>query len=212
MAQQKAKYWVAILYPESMKQGWQDDIDDIIELPYAYCVHDQDLDKDGDDRKAHVHLMIAFPNTTTYNHALQIFAELSADGKTAVSTCKRVISVRRMYNYLIHDTDDCRKKGKHEYGKDERITGNNFDIGAYEQIGAEEKAQLRRSLSALLLEKGFTTYASFYEYVDKNYESECENIVVTYQGHFDKLCKGCFHRLEMKKKVEEYERKREGAN
>lgn len=34
----------------------------------------------------------------------------------------------RYYDYLIHDTDKCRKLGKHQYDPSERITGNGFDI------------------------------------------------------------------------------------
>lgn len=205
----KAKYWCAILYPDNMLPDWEDSISDILQLPYAYCIHDQDLDKDGDDRTKHMHLMLAFPNTTTYNHALSVFRELNAPGKQACNTCKRVISVRRMYDYLIHDTDEARAKNKHQYSPDERILGNNFDIGAYEQLGIEEKEKIRRDLSLVLLDKNFITYALFYQYVVENYDDEYERIVVAYQGHFDKLCKGCYHKWERLKKLEERENNRE---
>ena len=105
MAGQKAKYWWAVMYPENMVPGWQNDIDEILQLPYAYCIHDQDTDEENEERKIHLHLIIAFPNTTTYNHALGVFSELNARGKIAVNECKRVISMRQAYNYLIHDTD-----------------------------------------------------------------------------------------------------------
>lgn len=196
---QKAKYWWGILYPENMISNWENEIGDLLQLPYAYCIHDKDLLHDGDEeRKVHVHLMIAFPNTTTYKHALGVFKEL---GQQSCNTIKRCISVRQCYKYLIHDTDECRKKGKYQYKEEERITGNSFDIGAYEQIGLEEKAEMRRTLSKFLIKKGFTTYALFYDYVSSNFEDkEYENIVVTYQGHFDKLCKGMYHQEETKKK------------
>lgn len=200
MSKQKAKYWWSILYPENMSENWQEDISDIIQLPFAYCIHDKDLLNDGDEtRKVHVHLMIMFPNTTTYKHALSVFQEL---GEKSCNTCKQIISPRRAYNYLIHDTDECRKKGKYQYPSDERIEGNNFDIGSYEQIGLEEKEAIRRTLSKFLLHKGFTNYADFYKYVDTYFEdSVYERIVVTYQGHFDKLCKGMYHQEEKKKQL-----------
>lgn len=198
------------MYPENMVDNWQEDIDDILQLPYAYCVHDQDKDGNEEDRKKHIHLIIAFPNTTTYNHAMSVFKELEAKGHQAVNEIKRVISMRQAYNYLIHDTDNCREKGKHQYGKDERIEGNNFDIGAYEQIGIEEKLKMRVELSIDLLEKRFTTYALFYDYVLRAYKgTEYENIVVTYQGHFDKLCKGCFHQEERNRKMIEKQLEKE---
>ena len=39
-----------------------------------------------------------------------------------------------LYNYLIHDTDSCRKQGKYLYKVEDRICGNGFDIGLYEQF------------------------------------------------------------------------------
>lgn len=207
MGSVKSKYWWAICYPENMKEGWQNDIDDLLQLPYAYCIHDKDLDNDGDSRKDHVHVMIAFPNTTTMKHAKSVFKEMEITGRQMLlnDTINRVINVRRAYNYLIHDTDECRKKGKYQYPASDRIIGNNFDIGAYEQVGLEEKMQMRRELSLFLIEKQFADYTTFYQYVINNYDSEYESIVVTYQGHFDKLCKGCYHRKEKAKKWAEKE-------
>lgn len=203
MAINKCKYWWAICYLENMKENWKDDISDLLQVPYAYCIHDRCVDENGDPRKVHAHVMIAFPNTTTENHAKSVFKELEAEGQSMLINDKinRVINVRRAYDYLIHDTEDCRKKGKLLYPSSERIIGNNFDIGAYEQLGLEEKMKIRRELSLFLIEKQFSDYTTFYQYVVSNYDSEYENIVVSYQGHFDKLCKGCYHRKE---KIKQY--------
>lgn len=210
----KGKYWVAIGYPENMVPGWQTTIGDLLELPYAYCIHDKDMlnadpeqEEGHDERKVHVHIIIAFPNTTTYNHALSVFRKLNAQGKQAFNKCEQIINIRTKYNYLIHDTETSKKLGKHLYDKEERITGNLFDIGAYEQIGLEEKEQIRRDISKLVLDKCFLTYSVFYAYVLTHYDSQVESVVVSYQGHFDKLCKGNFHRIEMIRKLEEREEK-----
>lgn len=207
----KSKYWWAICYPENMKDNWEEDISDLLQVPYAYCIHDKDLDKDGDDRKVHAHIVIVFPNTTTQKHATSVFKELEKEGSQMMPNdiIKRVINIRRAYNYLIHDTDECREKEKYQYDPSDRKTGNNFDIGAYEQIGLEEKMQIRRELSKFLIDKQFTDYTTFYQYVILNYDSEYENIVVSYQGHFDKLCKGIFHRKEKKKQFEKREAEKE---
>ena len=122
----KARYWTAVCYPENMRPDWKERIGEVLQLPYAYCVHDKDVQGDGDDRKAHVHIMVAWPNTTTYKSALETFKGLSAPGAQCVNTCQKVQNVRYMYDYLIHDTDDARKKHKHQYARSERVTGNNF--------------------------------------------------------------------------------------
>ena len=143
----KARYWQAVMYPENMVEGWQDRIADIVQVPFAYCVHSEavsythldvykrqhseDTDEKSEHRKDHIHLIIVFPNTTTYKHAMSVFGLL---GDKALNTCEACVNIRHCYDYLIHDTESCRKAGKHEYDPSERITGNNFDIGAYEQI------------------------------------------------------------------------------
>ena len=98
---QKAKYWTAVLYPESMIDDWQNKISDLLQIPYEYCIHDKDnlgnviktvknkynkpvtydasefaIDK-HEHRKVHVHLVICFSNTTTKSHKSLHIARLS---------------------------------------------------------------------------------------------------------------------------------------
>ena len=124
----KAKYWLAVLYPENMRPDWKNEIGDLLGYPYAYCIHDKDKTKDGEARKTHVHMILALSNTTTENHAMNIFSKLNADGKRALNAIKPAVNIAHAYAYLIHDTETSRKVGKHLYAKSERITGNNFDI------------------------------------------------------------------------------------
>ena len=87
-------------------------------------------------------MILVWPAPTTYKHAMEVFSRLSAPGKTALNTIEPVYSARHMYDYLIHDTEDCRKKGKYAFDPSERITGNNYDIGSYEQISQADKNEM----------------------------------------------------------------------
>ena len=71
-----AKYWWAVLYQENMRPDWEYKISELFQIPYAYCKHTKDTDTKSEHRKDHVHIIIAFPNTTTYNHALGVFSKL----------------------------------------------------------------------------------------------------------------------------------------
>lgn len=42
---QKARYWVGVLYPENMIMDWEVSIGDILQLPFAYCLHNADQDQ-----------------------------------------------------------------------------------------------------------------------------------------------------------------------
>ena len=195
----KARYWTAVGYPENMRSDWQEVIGELLQLPYAYCVHDKDKDGDKDDRKDHVHIMIAYSNTTTYKSALDTFQKLSAQGKTAFNTCEKVNNVRYMYDYLIHDTEDAKKKKKHQYDVSERISGNNFDIGSYEQMSLADKKRIRRELSRAVSEKGFMNYLDLYNYIVSVYDDEYEEVLVSYSGHFERLTKGNFQKWKFAK-------------
>lgn len=196
----KARFWVGVLYPENMRDGWEDDIGDVIQNPYAYCCHTRDKDTKSEHRKDHVHLMIAFPNTTTYNHAMNVFDLLSADGKKALNKIEACAGVRNVYDYLIHDTDNCRKKGKELYSPSERITGNNFDIGAYEQLDAAKKEEIIQDLNRAVREQGFTNFMDLFIYVDDNFEdSHYAEVLRTNSAWYERLTRGNYQRWEQGK-------------
>lgn len=188
-----AKYWWAVLYNENMRPDWEDKISELVQVPFAYCKHDKDTDTKSEHRTDHTHIILAFPNTTTYNHALNVFSELNAEGKKSVNTCKQIISIRQAYDYLIHDTQDCKKKKKFLYPVNERITGNNFDIGAFEQLCKTDKLKIQKELAQSIIDNGFTDFAQFYMYVLSNYEdSNYYDVIVSYSGFFERLTKGMF--------------------
>ena len=193
----KARFWTAVLYPENMRDDWETAIGDVVQYPYAYCKHTMDKDSKSEHRKDHVHVILAFPNTTTYKHALSVFELLSAEGKKALNKCEAVIGIRNVYDYLIHDTETCKKQGKELYPKEARITGNNFDIGAYEQLGAVEKNEMFLELGNVIIDNGFTNYTDFYEHVVNTFEDmNYVEIMRTYSSHFERLTRGNHHKME----------------
>ena len=188
VSREKARYWVAVCYPENMVEGWQDDIGELLQVPFAYCIHDKCFEKDGTTpRKVHVHIMVAFSNTTTYNHALKVFKRL---GNKAVNTCQSVVGIRHMYDYLIHDTEDSRKKHKHLYEKSERITGNNFDIGSYEQISTLDKNRMVKELADKIIEDDITNFRIFYILVSNNYDTQYFEVMKNHAQFFRALIAG----------------------
>ena len=94
----KARYWTCVIYPEQLIDNWQDEIDKILQYPYCYILHDKDHnDSDQEKRKAHYHFIIAFSNTTTYNHALDVFQQLCIFDNPA-RKCERIMNIKYMYN------------------------------------------------------------------------------------------------------------------
>ena len=192
----KARFWVGVLYPENMRENWEIEIGDIVQLPYAYCCHTQDRDSKSEHRKDHVHLIIAFTNTTTYSHAMDVFNLLSADGKQALNTIQACVNVRNVYDYLIHDTDTCRKQKKELYPDEARITGNNFDIGAYEQLGTAEKNDMCMELCQAIKDNGFMNFMDFFDYAMNVYGSSYFEIIKTNSGLLERLTRGNYQKWE----------------
>lgn len=192
-----AKYWVGVLYPENMVDNWQDEIGDILEVPFAYCIHDKDMDDAEDERKAHVHLILAFPNTTTYKNAFSVFSKLNAEGRISVNFIEKIINIRQKYEYLIHNTDTCRKKGKHLYDAKERIIGNNFDIGSFEQISIAEKNLMLKELCDVIVKNNYTNFIDFYMDIVSNYDTNYFEILKGYSGFLERLTKGNYQKLQV---------------
>lgn len=192
----KTRYWVAVLYPENMIDTWEEDIGDIVQLPYAYCFHDISKDTKSEHRKDHVHMILVWPNTTTYKSALAVFNALSKHGKNCLSTCQRCISIRGSYDYLIHDTETCRKKGKELYPKENRITGNNFDIGAYEQLDLCVKNEMLKEMCDMIMKEGFVNFGDFYMHVVTNLDDfNYFDLLKTYSGLFERLTKSNWQKM-----------------
>lgn len=191
----KARYWWTVLWQEHLQDGWQDTLADTIQLPFAYCVHDKDLDNDNDCRKAHVHIIIAFTNTTTRKHAENVFSLIAGD--KAFAAIDAIVDIRHAYNYLIHDTETCRKQDKHLYDVSERVTGNNFDIGMYEQVSHADKMAKLDELLTFVSDNNFLDLASCYDGFKAVYFDDflAFEVFVTYNAFINRICCGNYCRL-----------------
>lgn len=199
-----AKYWVGVCYPENMIETWKEEIGDILQVPYCYVVHDKDhlgtykAARKADQermRKLHVHIMLAFVNTTTENHALNTFNRLSAEGKKCCPKAVEIIGVRNQYEYLLHNTKTCKKQGKYLYPVEERIEGNNFDIGAYEQISVTEKFKMKMELADFISAENIYNFSDFYIMVRSGYDDAYVEIVTNYSAFFERLTKGNYQKI-----------------
>ena len=188
----KARYWTAVMYQENMRPDWREVIDDLLQCPYAYCEHDMSKDSKSEHRKNHVHILLVFANTTTYQHAFSVFARLNGEGKEAFNKIESVINIRHMYDYLIHATESCKKKGKERYAQTCRVCGNNFDIGAYEQLGQADKDRMLKEICDYICKEGIGNFADLYLYVMSNMGEEYFEVVKTHRGLLERLCKGIY--------------------
>lgn len=190
-----AKNLECICYVENMLDDWQVKISDIVQVPFAYCVHDLDTDSKSEHRKKHVHLILAFTNTTTYSHAIEVANRLSAPGRICCSTVQGCVSIRRCYDYLIHDTEACRKEGKYLYPAECRITGNNFDIGQLEQLSQQDIFIMFKELAEFILDNCIWNFSSFVMEAQVHFDKTGRwdsyfDVIKRHSAFFERLTKG----------------------
>lgn len=199
----KSRYWAMIAYPENMLPEWPSLIADVVQVPYVYCVHDQDhlsgrLSENGEDkRKIHVHIGLVFPGPTTFESAKRVVDLLALPGKTCCPVGEPIINWAYYYKYLIHDTPGALAIGKHLYQKKERIEGNNFDIDLYYVVSESEKKRIRRELANVISAMGFSNYFDFYMYVNSLASTVDDgellmDVAESYHQFFANLCKGIY--------------------
>lgn len=192
--QNKARYWVAVLYLENMVEDWEIKIGDLLQLPYAYCIHNKDTDTLSEHRKDHLHLIIAFPNTTTYNNAMTVFNTLSCEDRKALNTCEPVINIRSKYEYLIHNTETCKKQGKYLYDVSERITGNNFDIGAYEQLSITDKLSIKKDIYQIIKDNKIDNMLDLADIIYSLNDTSYQEVFENNNNYFKNLVSGVYHK------------------
>lgn len=190
-----------------MNPSWEADIYDVLGgIPFAYAVHDKDIDSESQERKDHVHILMVFSAPTTQKHVYQLCDRLSKPGHHAFVNPQICASVRGSYDYLIHDTEGCRKKNKYLYPSEARILGNNFEIGLFEQISLEEKKQFRNMLAVYIIEYNFTNFRSFMVCGQREFKDQIDlfmDVVASYSGYMMNLIRGNYqHAEEIRSKSE----------
>ena len=205
----KVKIWEGICYPENMIEDWEDEIDDILQVPYAYAIHDIDHDSKSKHRKTHVHLIVVWGGNTTRKAIINVLNRLSAEGKKCCPSAEPVNNIRHAYDYLIHDTASCRKKGKELYPVESRIEGNNFDIGSLEQLSTKDKQDMLFELVGFIMLEKFETINDFTFAVLREYPEQYREIIVAYNSIFDRYCRGNYLNAERKRRREEQATKRQ---
>ena len=202
---EKARYWTGVVYPENMIDDWKDRICECLEMPFAYCEHSLDKDSKSDHRKDHVHILLAWNNTTTKKAVKEVFERLARPGRVCCNGVQSVYNVRRMYDYLIHDTDDCRQKGKELYPKESRIEGNNFDIGAFEQISAEEKGEAAKELCKYIIERRICNLGDVFSIITESEDfSDVKywEAFKMYNAMIERICKSVYLKVSLEGKKE----------
>lgn len=155
MATDKARYFTFLLYPESIPDDWEMQLE-MIGVPMAISpLHDRDKSNvEGQEyKKAHYHVIYVAANpVTTHSVRKRIQRALANESIAKVQVIKQ--SVENMYLYLTHESKDAIAKNKYKYNKKDIKLLNNFDIDRYVVLDVEDKDEMLNDVCDMIDEHG----------------------------------------------------------
>lgn len=94
---ERSLYYASILYSESAPDNWMQILEDTHIACLISPLHDMDLDKDGNYKKAHRHILFIFETLKSRRQMQTIIDKIGAVG------CESVISPKAYALYLTHE-------------------------------------------------------------------------------------------------------------
>lgn len=163
----KSRNWTFIVYPESAPEDWENHL---MGLQYCYRLHDKDIDKStGNLKKDHIHVVLTFEGTVTYNTIKDITDRINSPIPQPVR------SLRGMIRYLIHadnkDKYQYKREGIVSVGMDAEIE-QAFKPKKTDEQKQEERSSIAYKLSTIIKDKDFTDWDQLMDYLKELNDSE----------------------------------------
>lgn len=194
---EKNRYWSFVYYPEiatvrDYELGQAHTLTvlrnylESTNIKYAISpLHDKDINPDGEPKKKHYHVLMAWDGPTTFKRASEVLGSVAANGHI-----ESVLSARGYYRYLTHQDNP----EKFQYSQEDILTGNGFNpaelmsetdkkmlLKKVCEIAEEHQIKSIRRMSKYLLKEGllaewsvFSSNANFFKgYFASWYDEEC---------------------------------------
>lgn len=152
---EKSRYWAFVMYPESMPGNWLSILNEY-HIPMAISpLHDQDLNADGEEKKAHYHVLLVYGNTTTATNIAKISE--SVNGTKPIP----VMSLKGYFRYLTHKDNP----EKYQYSdKDVKLICG-FDPSDYWSYSANEEVKIRVEIIDIIKTNKIYEYFGLLDYL-----------------------------------------------
>lgn len=169
MTTDKARYFTFLLYPESIPEDWETQLE-MIGIPMAISpLHDKDLSGvEGQEyKKSHYHVIYVAANPVTpHSVRMRIQRVLGNQSVAKVQIVKR--SVENMYLYLTHESKDAIAKNKVKYSKNDIKLLSNFDIDRYITLDVEDKEDMLNDVCDMIDEHDLANMRELRRFVRVN--------------------------------------------
>lgn len=154
----KCRNWAFAMYPESMPENWREIIQESGLACAVSPLHDKDVNPDGEQKKAHYHVIVCFDGPTTYNNVLEFTKKLNATIPIDLQ------SIKGMYRYHIHlDNPE-----KYQYDDRDRTFFNGFDISSVNELTKTEVNKYKRDILVFIEDNNIIEYADLLNVLIQN--------------------------------------------
>lgn len=197
-----SRYWAVLVYPDSDnldphwrarlrntflecaisplhdKDKWEDDP----ELDEDICWLDPDIDKGGQKKKPHFHVMMCWANKTTYANAKQIFEDCLG---YQLNYVERINSAKGYFDYLTHKN----RPEKYQYWQDNLFpdTYNGFNPEKY--LSEKDLDQLRHDIEDIIKKEDIQEYSDLLYRLRKDPNQSLDHFLANHTQHFNALLK-----------------------
>ena len=146
----KGRNWAFVVYPESLPSNWEEIITNT-GLPMAFSpLHDKDINPDGEQKKAHYHVICYYENATT-SRAVKEYVTDKLNGTIPI----KLESMVGMYRYHLHlDNSE-----KYQYDDRDRRFFNGFDVNKVDVFTYTEISKILRQVQQFIIENKILEYA-----------------------------------------------------
>ncbi|HDH6617119.1 replication protein [Mammaliicoccus sciuri] len=182
MNKNKARYFTFLLYPESIPENWEMELE-LTGIPMAISpLHDKDeterknLTEDEQKKvdrgekiykKPHYHVVYVAANpVTTHSVRMKIQRILGKQSIAKVQIVKQ--SMENMYAYLTHESKDAIAKNKYKYNKKDIKLLNNFDIDRYVVLDVEDKDEMLNDVCDMIDDHGLANIRELRRFVKEH--------------------------------------------
>lgn len=169
----KSRYWAFIVYPESVRENWENILE---EKGMIFCIsplHDKDIDPTGEPKKPHYHVLIEYTGPKTYKSVKEEICD-----EIGATIPKKVESIRGYYRYLIHaDNPD-----KAQYNIEDIKHYNGFKV----ELTTTEITLIKKKICNIINTINVKEYKDLLDYFDEIGDTDFWEVASNHTYFFDK--------------------------
>lgn len=178
----KSRYWAFIVYPESVKENWENILE---EKGLQFCIspiHDRDMNPTGEPKKEHYHVLLEYEGPKTYKTVKEEICD-----EIGATIPKKIESLRGYYRYLVH-ADNLEKA---QYKWEDIREYNGFKV----DLTSTEVNMIMRKICEIIETTKIKEYSDLMDYFKDIGDMDYWDVASNHTYFFDKYITSKRHKV-----------------